>query len=651
MKYYNFLSFFLLGIIIAFFNACNDDNEEAGNLACFQKSGYVAADFTYQDEKFEQKITILNRGMGTFSTQIAPYTQEEMVAYNLKNGTDYHVMPEGTYKLSETSLAFADSEKTKDILVTMYPKKLFEAIRKDTETKQYALPLRVGNTSNASTIYVVNMEYPVLKLSDKEKTLRLMNEEKETSVTAYTHDGPKDIPNKGEVNLDLSVLNNAEEWIKQYNAENNTEYQLLPSDAIELGKMTGAEGEEQCTAPIKVKRTLSSGVPLEYGNFILPIQVTGVDEYVALQHDTCLVKVVNSNDYSDVDREYDDGENIIFHVKLAIDKEGLEMMNNDMEFFKTNLAEQWDEINKRFNALDKKNILNRNYIFVPDIEDIIVFEHDVSSNWDVAYNYADRINTQKFQLAVTYDFCKQDGDGGGGFGGKCPEGMQHIMVGCYTDNQEGIRKLAGTEGLSDESIVHELGHFRGLIDTYWCELSASDNLITHKGFWPERGNMMGACYAPTDQVEWSEYEMYVINATATGAKNVDIHKTVAEYFPDDVEITVTENGQPTEGFTLKLYPKDYNGSKIEKISQSYIQNGSKITLNAKYPLFWPSQNWYENYKWTYNRLLLAEAISKKTGKKGHLFIPVYEVHKQGLKDKHINQITGRSVYKATIDIK
>ena len=650
MKYYNFLSFFLLGVIIAFFNACNDDNEEAGNLACFQKSGYVAVDFTYQDEKFEQKITVLNRGMGTFSTQIAPYTQEEIAAYNQKNGTDYHVMPEGTYKLSETSLVFADNEKAKDILITMYPKKLFEVIRKDKESKEYALPLRIGNTSNAGTIYVVNMEYPVLKLSDKEKTLRLTSGEKETSVTAHTHDGLKNIPNKGEVNLDLAVLNNAEEWIKQYNAENNTEYQLLPSDVIELGKMTGAEGEEQCTAPIKVKRTLSSGVSLEYGNFILPIQVTGVDEYVALQHDTCLVKIVNSNDYSDVEREYDDGENIIFHVKLAIDKEGLEMMNNDMEFFKTHLAEQWDEINKRFNALDKKNILNRNYIFVPDIEDIIVFERDKSSNWDVAFNYADRIDTKKVQLAVTYDFCKQDGEGGGGFGGKCPEGVQHIMVTCYTDSQEGIRKLAGTEGLSDESIVHELGHYRGLVDTYWSEISAANNLITHKGFWPEHGNMMGDCYKPTDQAEWSEYEMYVINATATGGKNVDIYRTVREYFPDDAEFTVTENGQPSEGFILNIYSKDYSDSKIEKLNETYTQDGSTLKISATVPLFWPNQSWFNNYPHTFDRLLLVEAISKKTGKKGYRFVPVYEVHKQGLLDKHVNKITGRSVYKATIDI-
>lgn len=142
MKYNNFLFCFLLNTVVAFSSACNDDNEEAGNLACFQESGYVAAEFSYQDDNFEQTMTVLNRGMGTFNTQIAPYTQAEMAVYNQKNGTNYHVLPEGTYKLSETNLSFTDSEKAKDILVTMYPNKLFEVIRKDTESKQYALPDR-----------------------------------------------------------------------------------------------------------------------------------------------------------------------------------------------------------------------------------------------------------------------------------------------------------------------------------------------------------------------------------------------------------------------------------------------------------------------------------------------------------------------------
>lgn len=656
MKYNNFLFYFLLSTVVAFSSACNDDNEEAGNLACFQESGYVAAEFSYQDEIFEQTMTVLNRGMGTFNTQITPYTQAEIATYNQKNGTNYHVMPEGTYKLSETNLSFTDSEKAKDIQVTMYPKKLFEVIRKDTESKQYALPLKVGSQSNFGAIYVVNMDYPVLKLSEEEITLRMVNEEEEISITACTYEEQEataSIPNKGGVNLDLTILNNAEEWLEQYNACHSTEYRLLPLKAYQLGKMTGAKGEEKCTASIKVKRTLSSGESLEYGHFILPVQLAGTDEHVALKHDTCIVKVVNTNDYDDIGVEYDDGTNIIFHVKLAIDKEAFEMNNSNMELFRHKLAKQWDEINVRFNGLDKKGILRRNYIFVPDLKDIIVYEHkNNNSHWDVPKDYADRIAPQKYQCLVSYDCVIQEDEVGRGGGyGHTDYGMGNILVihpgkenvGKFIDHFEDKTK----NGTS--SITHELGHFRGLIDTYWCELSASDNQVTGERFRPERGNMMGACYEPLENIEWSVYEMYVINATL--ATKCDIYKTVADYFPDKFELSVTEDGKPIEGFQLNVYRKPYSGNVIKKDDvMKHSSNGSSITLDAKVPLFWPHQGWFENYPHTFNRLILIEVISNKTGKKATKIIPVYDVHKQGLIDKSENPIIGNSVFKTTIDI-
>ena len=564
-------------------------------------------------------------------------------------------MPEVTYELSATSLSFPGDAKSKEVSIKIHPRLLFDIVRRDTEDNTYTIPLKLSDqpvsNSSSTAIYIMNMSYPRVCLQ-KEASIRLLKEESEVALEAYTYEkqgSPKLIPNQGDVDLELMVPEKVEEWLKLYNDTSSTKYQLLPVGAYEFSKVTGTEGENQCNASVKIKRTLTSGSPLGYGNFILPLKIVGADEYVVPSHDISVVKVVNSNNYDDVGREYDDGKNIIFHVKLAIDREGLEMMNNDIEFFRNSLAIQWDEINRRFKGLDKKGILKRNYIFVPDLEDIIIFEHEAGSNWDVAYNYADRIDSKKFQLAVSYDGIKQEGEGGGGYGGKTPEGVNHIMVTCYSKNSDELRHMHSLASLTDESVVHELGHFRGLIDTYWCDLSASDNLINGQKFQPERGNMMGACYEPLEMIEWSEYEMFVINAT--GAKNCSIYDTMAKYFPDDVEITVTENGKPAQGFTLNFYPKDYTGSKIEKVSQSYTQNGSRITLNAKVPLFWPWQEWYENYPHTFNRLLLAEAISQETGKKGYIFIPVYEVHKQGLKDKFEKPITGRSVFKTTINIK
>ena len=634
MKHNTFLNYSLLSFLMLFLIACSKD-EEAGNLVCFQTGGCIAVNLSYQDEEIEHKINVVNRSLETSTTQISIFKQEELTEYNKKNATNYQLMPEGTYEIGETNVTFSNDENPKEISIKIYPNKLFDTVRKDTETKLYVIPLKLSNQStsnnNGIAIYVMNMSYPELCLSEG-ANIRLMKEEIEVSLEACTYKEEKAIPNQGNIDLNLIVPNNAE-------------------GAYELGKVTGIEGEKECSSSVKIKRTLTSGSPLGYGHFILPIKLAGVNDHVALNHNICAITVNNPNGYDDIGVEYDDGTNIIFHVKLAIDKEGFEMNNNDMEFFRNKLAIQWDEINVRFNGLDKKRILKRNYIFVPDLEDIIVYEHkNAGSNWNVPNDYADRIDQQKYQCLVSYDCVvqKDEVNNGGGYS-QTDYGMGSILV--IHPGAENIGKFidhfSGNNGTT--SITHELGHFRGLIDTYWCGLNASNNLITHQGFQPERGNMMGACYEPLETIEWSEYEMYVLNAT--GAKKCSIYKTVAQYFADDVEITVTENGQPVEGFTLNFYPKDYTGSKIEKVSQNHTEKGSKLTLNAKVPLFWPWQGWYENYPHTFNRLLLAEAISQKTGKKGYIFIPVYEVHKQGLKDKFEKPITGRSVFKTTINIK
>lgn len=652
MKYYNYLLCAILSCLVTFASGCNDDDNDkkAAGLICFAESGHITAKFSYTDDDAEFKINVLNKGMGTLAVPITICTQDELNEYNQKYSTDYSLLPEETYELSETSVSFTSAEKSKDITLTIYPKKLFDAIRNDAAGKVYALPLKIGSQSSCETIYVIEITYPELRLEGS-TYVRLSKDEEIREIEARTYEEEygslKATPNKGDVDMPLVLVENAEEWLKNYNQTYETDYKLLPSTAYELGRMTGKEGEEKCTTSVKIKRTLSTGTPLEFGKYILPVQLSGVDSRIAVSREVHVITVSNSNNYEDTGRDYDDGTNIVYHVKLAIDKEGYEMMNEDMEFFKNNFEIQWEEINTRFNALDKKGILKRNYIFVPDLEDIIVFEYkNKDSNWDVAYNYSNRIDKDKFQLVVTYDFFKQEDEGGGGYGGKTPEGVDHIKVTCYSENADGIRRMIGLESLTDESIVHELGHFRGLIDTYWCEVPASKNKVNNKGFQPERGNMMGACYQPTHLIEWSEYEMYVINAT--GAPQCSISKTVAKYFADNVQINVTEDGQPSEGFTLKFYP--FESDKIEKEKFTYQVTGNQQTVDAK-RLFWVSEEGWINNPGNYYKIFLIEAISKKTGKKAYLFLPVYDVHRQGLIDKSERPITGTSTFRTTIDIK
>lgn len=353
-------------------------------------------------------------------------------------------------------------------------------------------------------------------------------------------------------------------------------------------------------------------------------------------------------DFDKIGIEYNDGTNIIFHVKIAIDKEGYEM--RDMEFFKTRLKTQWEGINKRFNGLDKKDALKRNYIFVPDLEDIILYSHDdnkedpSSSHWEVPKYHNDRIDRKKFQCMVAYDFAVQEGEGGGGFGDN--DGLGNILV--INPGKQNIGKFYDHFAESANTvaaITHEMGHFRGVVDTYLCRVSGKNNPVNGQGFEPEAGNMNNP-YPALDKCEWSEYEMRAINANGAKKALYLLHKCMRDYFPDNLEFTVTQNGEPVVDCTLNIY--NAGGYKVDpKAVKTFNFTGGMLRKEG-HELFW-THDWVQ-YPWTYYTMVLLEAINNKTGKKGYSFLPAYEVHNKGLIDKYENKITGKSIFKRTIEI-
>lgn len=341
--------------------------------------------------------------------------------------------------------------------------------------------------------------------------------------------------------------------------------------------------------------------------------------------------------------EYDDGTNCAFHVKIAIDKEGWEM--RDEIFFKTRLKQQWEDINERFNALDKKKQLKRNYIFIPDLDDIIVYDSKTtSSHWEVPVNYANRIDFKKYQCLVTYDFVVQEGEGGGGCGDD-GKGMANILV--VKAREENIGKFYDhfAESASTvAAITHELGHFRGIWDLYVVNLSASKNPINGESFRAPDGVMNNNTYGSIEDTYWNEYEILCLNYTLA-RKEYRLYDTCLwETFTDNIEINVTEGGQAVDGFTLNLYK--LSGGAIEsKVYNSFSVEGSKLRKDAR-DLFW-----YGSAYWQFNAMYLLEAVSTRTGEKGYRFLPFYEPHQKGLEDKTLNHTSGKSVLNIVIEIK
>jgi len=352
--------------------------------------------------------------------------------------------------------------------------------------------------------------------------------------------------------------------------------------------------------------------------------------------------------------EYDDGTNIAFQVKLAVDKEGYDM--RDLEFFKSRLKIQWEAINERFNKLDKQKGFKRNYIFIPDLEDIVIYERDEEkeltdpgySHWNVHNLYPTRIDKSKYQCMVVYDFVVQEGEGGGGYGDD-GAGMGNILV--INPSKENIGKFFNhlDENTSTvAAIVHELGHFRGIEDIYPLSIGADKNPISNQGFTPIAG-IMNNPYPSIDKCEWSGYEINCINACGAKKGWRMFDHVMADYMADYIEVNVTEDGESVEGFQVNFYIFKDGKVSTEKKAQMSIE-GSKYRKDAR-ELFWYGDYTNDKSLWTYHKMFLVEVISDKTGKKGYQFLPFYEPHNQGLMDKYVNPISGKSVFVMNIDIK
>ena len=351
--------------------------------------------------------------------------------------------------------------------------------------------------------------------------------------------------------------------------------------------------------------------------------------------------------YDNIGIEYDDGTNIVMHVKIAIDKEGWDM--RDETFFKTGLKKQWEGINERFNGLDKKGKLQRNYIFIPDLDDIILYnfndnkEAPAGSHWEVTRWHSDRIDLKKFQILVSYDFAIQEEEVGKSGGHGDSNGLSNILV--INPGEQNVGKFYDV--FSDAAntvaaITHELGHCRGVIDTYLCRVNSKNNPVSGQGFEPEKGNMNNP-YPSLDKCEWSEYEMRVINLNGAKKQQYLCYYCVHDWFPDIIEFDVTENGEPVTNCVLNVYKmSDY---KIHPTPvKTYAFSGGILRKNSK-DIFW-----HGSAAWSYYNMVLIEVINDKTQNKAYSFMPAYELHNQGIIDKFENKLTN-SIFKRSIDIK
>ncbi len=328
--------------------------------------------------------------------------------------------------------------------------------------------------------------------------------------------------------------------------------------------------------------------------------------------------VDNPTPDEEIGAEYDDGETIIVNVKIAIDIKGWQY--HSPEYHKSQLKTQWNKITERFNAADKDKKLNRTYEFRPDVEDILVYD---GKSYGDAHNdpLVSQMDLDKSQCLVRYDFFN-DSDERGPAASARKEGVTSILASNAGEQWDGIYCPLYEQDYIYKVLVHELGHFRGIMDIYWCGVNND----------PVSGNKFSAISCIMNDIaykdvndpafKWSDYAIKVMNLTGN-EKIVDIiNTTMFDEFPDNMDFKVTKDGQPAAA-SVKIYPVESNTVKTTPIISFDVNNINRQDAKS---IFYVNPS---NNKWNRYHTILVEA-KNASGEKIYRYVPTYEVHEAGL---------------------
>ena len=212
------------------------------------------------------------------TARIVTMVQSQFDIYNMTNETNYMQMPDDCFEfLTPTEFSFASIDPYHVAVVELKTDKIREYQDAAGDDVQYVLGLQVYSPQKVSRdinrlVLVPTVDVPVVSF-----------EVKGADIYAYTPENPDDNVHTSNLTLnmpassvewefDCTVEALGQDWLDAYNEENETDYQLLPSEQFKLPETIHFE-VGKASAPFEVTINRAGFVPFEYS--AVPIRLTG----------------------------------------------------------------------------------------------------------------------------------------------------------------------------------------------------------------------------------------------------------------------------------------------------------------------------------------------------------------------------------------
>lgn len=259
--------FLLLGSLAmtAGMTGCEDTRgehlEDFASMIYFRNGGSQTISLYRVGENTVYKVPVCKGGSDLSYTAEATVTaveQSQLDIYNMNNGTNYIQVPSSCFKfLTDTKLHFSSEETSKVVEVELATDDISYLQESDPE-HEYILALQVYADRQVSAdinLLILKPEITIPVISFAEAGLHMNNlDPSSPDVTEVEGEIVLGMDNRWDFTCQLGVHDQA--WLDAYNAENGTEYELMPESIYTLDpEVSFTTGSSTAGFKIKVDRT------------------------------------------------------------------------------------------------------------------------------------------------------------------------------------------------------------------------------------------------------------------------------------------------------------------------------------------------------------------------------------------------------------
>lgn len=277
----------LLNTLLLISCSTSDNNEESDgkqgdktNISVYlQQNGFQNLNLSTGQDLVSCNVFVCKSALSDreVSIRLRTWSNNELEAYNLNNGTNFQLLPENLYQLEET-LTLIAGEKQKNVEIQFHSSDIFSAWK--VEQPNYVLPLRLESTSVAvqedkkDLLLTLDIQAPIIKLESISGEILLNQEKVEVDIKSYYDFSST---NQATFHCALSVAPEAIQLVNEYNAAHGTSYELLPDGSYTLGELTYTAGRNQVSTKLIIQ-----SLELRPTYYLLPLCLTSVDNEAVL---------------------------------------------------------------------------------------------------------------------------------------------------------------------------------------------------------------------------------------------------------------------------------------------------------------------------------------------------------------------------------